>query len=77
MQPTQISQQVIRTVAASVATVPVSLAAVTPVSLAAVSMAPVVTVAQQQTTMALSGASQPLVSYPIVTRSVLQNNMQH
>ncbi|XP_014477188.1 PREDICTED: zinc finger CCCH domain-containing protein 10-like [Dinoponera quadriceps] len=94
----------LRTVAASVATVPVSIGTVAPVSMAAVSMAPVsmpppiVTMAQQTISMsgsgpqatnqqppntqqpaslplAISAATAPLVSYPIMSqelRPVLQ-----
>ncbi|XP_014250727.1 zinc finger CCCH domain-containing protein 10-like [Cimex lectularius] len=87
----QIQPQVsaaIRTVTASVATVPVSIAAVaagTPVSIATVSMAPVipapsVTVAQHQdgsesteTAQTILSTTGPLVSYPIVARPVLPN----
>ncbi|XP_075213922.1 zinc finger CCCH domain-containing protein 10-like [Lycorma delicatula] len=89
--PQQMVNAAIRTVTASVATVPVSLAAVTPVSLAAVSMAPVqqmpppvVTMAQQAAPpptdpqvprplpMSMSAPSAPLVSYPIMSRTVMQ-----
>lgn len=89
--PQQMVNAAIRTVTASVATVPVSLAAVTPVSLAAVSMAPVqqmpppvVTMAQQPVAapgdpqvpqplpMSISAPSAPLVSYPIMSRTVMQ-----
>lgn len=105
MQPAQApaphQMAAIRTVTASVATVPVSLAAVaagTPVSIATVSMAPVqipppvVTMAQpggpppqqnpsagpQPLPMSISDpAAAPLVSYPIMTRPVLQTNLTH
>lgn len=84
--------QMLRTVAASVATVPVSLAAVTatPVSLAAVSMAPVQippvgTVAQithSQDGSSLGPSMQQeatqLVSYPILNRSaIIQSALSH
>lgn len=80
----QLPPQALRTVTASVATVPVSLAAVagTPVSIATVSMAPVqipapsVTMAQpqdqttaSQTTLLSTAGS--LVSYPIVGRPII------
>lgn len=100
MQPAQApaphQMAAIRTVTASVATVPVSLAAVaagTPVSIATVSMAPVqipppvVTMATAQQNpsagpqplpMSISDpAAAPLVSYPIMTRPVLQTNLTH
>lgn len=84
--------QMLRTVAASVATVPVSLAAVaaTPVSLAAVSMAPmqippVVTVSQithtqEGSPLTANMQQEPpqLVSYPILNRSaLLQGALSH
>lgn len=84
--------QVLRTVAASVATVPVSLAAVaaTPVSIAAVSMAPVQippvgTMAQMAHTQdgsSLAASMQQettqLVSYPILNRSaIIQSALSH
>ncbi|XP_075211367.1 zinc finger CCCH domain-containing protein 10-like [Lycorma delicatula] len=98
MQQAPTAQQMVnaalRTVTASVATVPVSLAAVTPVSIAAVSMAPVqqmpppvVTMAQQGAPpsdtqipppplpplpLSISAPSAPLVSYPIMSRTVMQ-----
>lgn len=81
----------IRTVTASVATVPVSIAAVTatPCSIATVSMAPVpippavVTMAQspsagpQAIPMSISEPPGSLVSYPIMTRQVLQSDITH
>lgn len=77
----------IRTVTASVATVPVSIAAVTatPCSIATVSMAPVpippavVTMAQSASSgpMSISEPPGPLVSYPIMTRPVLQSDINH
>lgn len=80
--------QVLRTVAASVATVPVSLAAVTatPVSLAAVSVAPmqippVGTMAHNDGTTLTATIQQEtpqLVSYPILNRStIIQSTLQH
>lgn len=100
MQPAQapnhqVMNAAIRTVTASVATVPVSIAAVTgtPCSIATVSMAPVqippavVTMAQpsaqnpsggpQTLPMSISEPQGPLVSYPIMTRPVLQSNISH
>ncbi|XP_054270807.1 zinc finger CCCH domain-containing protein 10-like [Macrosteles quadrilineatus] len=85
----QVMNAAIRTVTASVATVPVSIAAVagTPCSIATVSMAPVqippavVTMAQQPSgqnpSMSMSEPPGPLVSYPIMTRPVLQPNISH
>lgn len=84
--------QVLRTVAASVATVPVSLAAVaaTPVSIATVSMAPVqippvVTMAQiahpqegPSLTANIQQEQTQLVSYPILNRStIIQSTLTH
>uniref|UniRef100_A0A0V0G6T6 Putative c3h1-type zn-finger protein n=1 Tax=Triatoma dimidiata TaxID=72491 RepID=A0A0V0G6T6_TRIDM len=81
----QIQNQVsaaIRTVTASVATVPVSIAAVaagTPVSIATVSMSPVipapsVSVAQQQhDPHNANSTAAPMVSYPLVARPVMPN----
>ncbi|KOX69836.1 Zinc finger CCCH domain-containing protein 10 [Melipona quadrifasciata] len=71
----------LRTVTASVATVPVSIATVAPVSIAAVSMAPATNQQPPNTQqpaslpLSISGATAPLVSYPIMTqelRPVLQ-----
>uniref|UniRef100_A0A0K8SAN6 C3H1-type domain-containing protein n=1 Tax=Lygus hesperus TaxID=30085 RepID=A0A0K8SAN6_LYGHE len=88
----QIQPQVsgaIRTVTASVATVPVSIAAVaagTPVSIATVSMSPVISATSvtmatphqgtsdnQQTQTLLSTTAGQLVSYPLVARPVITN----
>ncbi|XP_065218481.1 zinc finger CCCH domain-containing protein 10-like [Planococcus citri] len=77
--------QVLRTVAASVATVPVSLAAVaaTPVSLAAVSVAPmqippVCTVAHTANGTTIQQETPQLVSYPILNRpTIIQSALQH
>lgn len=82
--------QVLRTVAASVATVPVSLAAVaaTPVSLAAVSVAPmqippVGTMAHTPDGTTLTATIQQenppqLVSYPILNRpTIIQSTLPH
>ncbi|KAK7590265.1 hypothetical protein V9T40_001878 [Parthenolecanium corni] len=82
--------QVLRTVAASVATVPVSLAAVaaTPVSIATVSMAPVqippvctmtqVAHPQDGSSLAASLQQEQLVSYPILNRpTIIQSTLSY